>query len=135
MTDRFQYDESMTPIVRIDFPTTLDSATNEAHRLKMLELYQKHGPMIVIAQLDALLDSGIAPRERKVLAENADVLAERGGIVAELVVVSSHTLRLLMTAHFWLRTSKSHPRRAFSTYEEALAAAEDLARINQKLKS
>lgn len=116
-------DDSEFPIVRIVFGKDLTVADVEQHHSNFTTLFEARGPFLSIAEADQMSFTSQAAPARKLLAECADHLGERGAFIAEFMVVNSAVVRALFTAYTWLRAKKTHPVQCYANLAEAQAEA------------
>lgn len=121
-------DASEHPIVRITFPRVMRLEDLDVLNPTVIELVETRGPMITVADFPDLDLRTVTAAFRKRMAEQADDMAERGGLIAEIVVLPSTLYRAMFTAYSWMRARKTHPQLAFATLEEAMVEARAWAR-------
>lgn len=125
---RIVVDSTGHPIVRIVYPREIRTEDVEDFCSALLEVHRTRGPILSIADLTDLDVRFVTAMHRKRVAEVADALAERGGVLAEYVVVPSVLLRAVFTGYSWMRLTKTHPQVAFATFDEAYRAARAVVR-------
>ena len=127
-------DVSGFPCVRITYPAEMSLDDIERLMVKMLDIHKQRGPFLTIDDISKLDQSKVTALHRKRLAEHTDRLAERGALIAEIVVVPSLLLRAVFTGYSWMRQRNSHPLLACATVDEANREAAKILAARRAVK-
>ncbi len=116
-------DETDWPIVRITFPRTLGPRSIPDYVERLEALGRRGIPYWALIDMRTIEITKIKPSQRTELAEAVDELTRRfpGIVCCEAVIHDSPVVRMMHTAHLWLRKQMPHPGKIFPTEEAARA--------------
>lgn len=126
--DVVRIDESGWPVVRITYPPVMGPRSIPEY-VEALEAFGRRGePYWSLVDIRMMEITKIKPSDRKELAEAVDDLNRRfpGVVQCEAVVHDSPVVRMMHTAHLWMRRELPYPSKIFPTEGEALLWIEEL---------
>ena len=120
--EEVEVDERDWPIVRIVFPARLGPQTLPRYIAQLESLARRQIPYWALVDVCQLQFAKVKPSHRTELADAADGLIRRypGIVRCEAVFSDSAAVRMMHTAHVWLRRELPYPSRIFASEREAL---------------
>jgi hypothetical protein len=119
-------DESEWPVVKATYGAKLTLPDIEEFEARLLAIFVKRGPMVVVADITVLSLATTTALHRKKVAEGADRLAQRGALLGEAIIIGNPVVRVLYHGYTWLKT-REFPSKAFESPRDAHAWAKALA--------
>ncbi len=114
-------DESEWPVVHIIYPAVLGPDSISEYVAVLESLGRRGMPYWPLVDMRRMEISKIKPSHRTELAAGVDDVNRRfpGIVQCEAVIHDSPVIRMMHTAHLWLRKELPYPSKIFSTEEAA----------------